>query len=162
SRRVADHSPTVLRMDDAGRVAAILAHDPDGLASTYDAYGNALYSFCVTMLHDRHEAEDAVQDTFIVLAERVRQLRDPSRLRPWLYAVARSACLHRLRARSRVTPADELEHVMDESVDFTDDEHSRELQHLVWDAIEGLNAGERAALEMSLRHGVEGADLAAA
>ena len=41
---------------------------------------------------------DAVQDTFLVATAKVRNLRDPGKLRSWLYAVARNECLRRLRA----------------------------------------------------------------
>jgi RNA polymerase sigma factor (sigma-70 family) len=143
-------------------VAAILAGDPDGLADTYDAYGSALFAFCLSMLHDRSSAEDAVQDSFVILAQRVGQLRDPERLRPWLYAVARTQCLRQLRAARRNVPVEELDEAMSaESVDFDAGVHSAQLQTLVWEAMAGLNPGERAALELSLRHGLDGDDLAA-
>jgi RNA polymerase sigma factor (sigma-70 family) len=149
-------------VDDREMVAAIRAGDPRGLANTYDAYGNALFAFCHSMLRDRPAAEDAVQDTFVVLAERVAQLRNPDRLRPWLYAIARSQCLRQLRTVRRVAPTDELADVMDETVDLDAELRSMQLQDLVWHAVEGLNTGERAALELSLRHGLAGEDLAAA
>jgi hypothetical protein len=41
--------------------------------------------------------------TFVLAASRLAGLRDPDRLRPWLYAVARNECYRRLRARNRTT-----------------------------------------------------------
>ena len=149
-------------MDDQGRVAALRSRDPQGLADTYDAYGDALFAFCQAMLRDRGAAEDAVHDTFLIVVERIGQLRDPSRLRPWLYAIARTQCLRHLRAVRRTAPTDEVVDVMDESIDLGADLHSAQLRDLVWQAVEGLNTGERAAIELSLRHGLEGEDLAAA
>jgi RNA polymerase sigma factor (sigma-70 family) len=150
-------------MDDRALVAAIREGNSSGLAGAYDSYADALFSFCVSMLHDRASAEDAVQDTFIVLAQRVGQLRDATRLRPWLYAVARSQCLRQLRSARRTAPLETWEETVSaEPADFDAGVHGEQLQALVWQAMGGLNTGERAALELSLRHGLEGDDLAAA
>lgn len=162
---VASAAPERLRiaaMDDPQRVAAVLANDPAGLASCYDTYADRLFAFCESMLRDRQAAEDAVHDTFVVLALRVAQLRDPSRLRPWLYAIARSECLRQLRDRKRAVPRDDLPELQDDTVIPGADIEQAELRALVWQAADGLNAGERAALELSLRHGLAGEDLAAA
>ena len=82
-------------MEDPEVVAAIVAGDPAGLAEAYDRYAMPLYSYCRSMLHEPADAADAVQDTFLVATTKLRGLRDPSKLRPWLYAVARNECLRR-------------------------------------------------------------------
>src|SRR5271168_2191550 len=86
-------------MRDSEVVAAIVAGDPDGLAAAYDKYASPLYTYCRSLLHEPADAADAVQDTFVIASSRLAGLRDPERLRPWLYAVARNECLRRLRYR---------------------------------------------------------------
>ena len=88
-------------MRDSEVVAAIVEGDPDGLAEAYSRYAAPLYSLCRAMLREPADAADAVQDTFIVAAARLSGLRDPERLRPWLYAVARNECHRRLRSSNR-------------------------------------------------------------
>ena len=44
---------------------------------------------CKRLLVNPHDADDAFQATFLVLVRKARQLRDPDRLGPWLYGVAR-------------------------------------------------------------------------
>jgi RNA polymerase sigma factor (sigma-70 family) len=78
-------------------VASIVAGDPAGLATAYDRYAPALHAYCRSMLREPADAADAVQDTFVIAASRLRDLREPDRLRPWLYAVARNVCLRKLR-----------------------------------------------------------------
>ena len=85
-------------MDDREIVAAIAAGDPAGLAEAYDKYAESLHGYCHMMLSEPEDAADAVQDTFVIAAARLGGLRDPRKLRPWLYAVARNECHRRLRA----------------------------------------------------------------
>jgi hypothetical protein len=80
-------------MRDSEVVASIVAGDANGLAEAYDRYAAALYQYCRSMLADEAGAADVVQDTFVLAASRLADLREPERLGAWLYAVARSECL---------------------------------------------------------------------
>jgi hypothetical protein len=82
-------------MQDRDLVAAVVAGEPDGLAEAYDRYAPSLYAYCHSML-PKAEADEAVQDTFLIAVSRLDGLRDPDRLEAWLYAVARNECLRRL------------------------------------------------------------------
>ncbi len=86
-------------MGDSEVVASIVAGDPEGLAAAYDKYAGDLYGYCQSLLQDPNDAADAVQDTFVIAASKLAGLRDPERLRAWLFAVARNECLHRLKSR---------------------------------------------------------------
>jgi RNA polymerase sigma factor (sigma-70 family) len=156
-------------MDDREVVAAIVAGDPAGLAQAYDRYAAALYTYCRSLLRESADAADAVQDTFVIAASKVAGLRDPARLRPWLYAVARNECQRRLRGRE-VAGLDEVLltdgetttplHAVDEPLDVGGDTERAELRKLVRDAIAGLNPSEQEVIELSLRHELDGTDLA--
>lgn len=77
-------------MRDGEIVAAVVSGDPGALIAAYDQYGPGLYTYCRSLVSNPVDAADAVQDTFVVAATRLGGLRDPGRLRPWLYAVARN------------------------------------------------------------------------
>lgn len=156
---------------DAALVAGLRAGDRAAVAELYDRYGERLLGFCHGMLRDGHEAADALHDTILVAADRIEQLRDPERLRPWLYAIARTQSLARLRRRERTVLADdptELAGGRPVTGDAApDDEGARAVEGgeagaLVWDAAEGLDEGDRVLLELQLRQGLAGAELAAA
>ena len=148
-------------MHDREIVAAIVAGNPAGLAAAYDRYAAALHTYCRTLLPERADAADAVQDTFIVAAAKMDGLRDPDRLRPWLYAVARNECHRRLRARARTVDLDEAGEMTDDaSADVGRAAERADLRNLVRAAIAGLNPGEREVIELSLGHDLEGPDLA--
>ena len=81
-------------------VAAITAGDPAGIAMAYDRYAAALYGYCHWMLHDSAEAAESLQDTFVLAATTLSGLPEPSKLRPWLFALARNECRRRIRPGS--------------------------------------------------------------
>ncbi|HEV2919002.1 MAG TPA: sigma-70 family RNA polymerase sigma factor, partial [Actinomycetota bacterium] len=144
---------------DAELVRAATAGDRGAFAAIYDRYADRLHDFCWSVLRDREEAADATQDAFLVAAERLGQLRDPERLRPWLYAVARSQALRRARARSRVAPEEEMTDLPDPTTGPEQAAQRSDLRQLVWNAAAGLSERDRALLDLHLRHGLEGAEL---
>src|SRR3954464_204066 len=131
-------------------------------AEIYNQFAEPVLGLCIVLLRDRDDAADAMQDTFVVVAQRIDQLRDPERLRPWIFAIARHLCFRRIAQRRRTTP---VETVPD--IDLTDDDPTdrlavAEVTNLVWDAASGLNDRDRAVLYLNTREGLDGAALAAA
>lgn len=145
-------------MKDREIVAAIVAGDPAGLAGAYDKYAESLYGYCGWMLGEPDRAAATVQDTTVIAAASLGGLRDPLRLRPWLYAVARSECHHRLRAGE--TGLDEPAGLAALPADAGENTERAEQRGLVRAAMDGLNPGEREVIELGLRHDLSGADLA--
>ena len=147
-------------VQDGEIVAAIVAGDPAGLAAAYDNYAPALYAYCRTLLSEPSDAADAVQDTYLVATTKLGGLRDPDRLRPWLYAVARNECFRRLRARGLSAPLDTAVEVTSNDPNLALDPDREELRDLVVDALSGLNPGDHEIIELNLRHVLDADDLA--
>jgi RNA polymerase sigma factor (sigma-70 family) len=146
-------------MRDSEVAAAIVARNPEGLAEAYDKYAAGLFGFCRSLLREPADAADAVQDTFVIAASKVSELRDPGRLRPWLYAVARNECHRRLRAGNVPAALDETADVAGQA-DVSELAERAQLRDLVRAAIMGLNPGDQEVIELSLRHELHGPDLA--
>ena len=147
-------------MEDPEVVAAIVAGDPGGIATAYDRYAVVLYAYCRSLLREPEDAADVVQDTFLIATAKLGGLRDPGKLRPWLYAVARNECLRRLRSGEATAPLDEAADTPTASPGVGDAAEQEELRELIRAAIEGLNRGERDVIELSLLHELNGDDLA--
>ena len=147
-------------MQDRDVVAAIVAGDPQGVAEAYDTYAMPLYSYCRSLLREPEDAADAVQDTFLIATAKLGGLRDPGKLRSWLYAVARNECYRRLRSGEATSALDEAVEMTAESVDVASAVERAELHQLVRDAINGLNPGERDVIQLSLVQGLDNDELA--
>ena len=147
-------------MGDSEVVASIVAGDPEGLAAAYDKYAADLYGYCQSLLHDQNDAADALQDTFVIAASKLSGLRDPERLRAWLFAVARNECLHRLKSRRAAASLADAPEPADDSVDVSLEAERAETVALVRAAVGGLNDGERDVINQ-LWHGLEVSEVAA-
>ena len=145
---------------DAELAVAAAAGDRRAFAGIYDRYANRLHDFCAGMLADRDAAADCVQDAFCEAATCLRDLREPDKLRPWLYGIARHQCLRRLRDRRRVQPSDALPDTA--SAEAGPDALARrtELADLVAEAAGGLSDCDRSVLELSYRHELNPPELA--
>jgi RNA polymerase sigma factor (sigma-70 family) len=153
---------------DAQLVHAHLAGDPSALAAMFDRFGPGLFDTAAAMTRDRHDAADLVQDVFVTAAERLGQLREPDRLKAWMYAILRNEVYRRTKKRSRVRPTDfgspdvpEMAAPLDPQADAEMVAYS-ELAELVRAAAGGLDERDQLMLELSVRQGLQGADLAAA
>ena len=155
---------------DAELVAASVGGDHDAFAVLYDRYADRVFSLCLTLTRDRGLAEDALADTFLAAWQRLAQLRDRTQVRPWLFAIARNRVARTGARAARQVPSDPFGADMrdlttldgDHDVDVVDAVAGDEAVALVWEAAAGLNDNERAVLELSVRQGVEGEELAAA
>ena len=69
-------------------------------AALVERHGPMVLRVCNDVLNDPHDAQDAAQVTFLVLARQARAIRRPSALASWIFGVAR-----RVAARAKVEAA---------------------------------------------------------
>jgi RNA polymerase sigma factor (sigma-70 family) len=143
-------------MEDAELVASALQESTEAFANIYDRYVDRIYDYARSILRSDADAADVTQDTFLAASQRLDQLRDPSRLRPWLYAIARSHSLRIVRDRQRTQVSDDV----DEVVGMTAPDGEIDARDLVWAAAAGLAASDRSVLDLHLRQGLDGQELA--
>ena len=83
---------TVGGLTDGQLLERFTARDGDGaelaFASLVERHGPMVLRVCRTVLRDAHEAEDAFQATFLILALKAGSIRGRDSLTSWLYSVA--------------------------------------------------------------------------
>ncbi len=71
-------------------------------------HADAVFRYAFRLSGNNADAEDLTQQAFLVAHEKLSQLRDPSKVRAWLFTVLRSCFLKNCRKRTP-TPAVNLE-----------------------------------------------------
>lgn len=70
-------------------------------------FRDGLHGFLLRRVGDADVADDLLQDVFLKVHTQLAGLRDPGRLHPWMYRVARNAVADHFRARRDATPLSE-------------------------------------------------------
>ncbi|MEU6414485.1 sigma factor-like helix-turn-helix DNA-binding protein [Microbispora sp. NPDC046933] len=147
--------PGVGRSDDHRLLEALRrggGADAQAPAALYDAYADRLSDYAYALVRDLDAAARAVHDALVAASCRADRLKEPARLRAWLYALTRFHSTARRGAAQRgkaVTgPVIEVE----ESADPP-------LAALVREALGELGDHEREVLELAVRHGLTSAEI---
>ncbi len=146
-------------MGDAEVATAIAAGDQAALGAAYDRHASLLYAYCRFQLSDPEDAANAVRDAFVIAACKLSVLCDPSRLRPWLHAVARNECRRRLRAGDSMSLSAEAREVSDDTADFGGSLEQAGFRELVRSAFATLDDADREIIQLTLRQRLDTVDL---
>jgi RNA polymerase sigma-70 factor (ECF subfamily) len=133
------------------------------LTELYDRYGGAVYQLALRITCDPGLAEEISIDTFVqIWRQAPRYSADHGSVPSWLFTIARSRAIDRLRAAgaAKRTHADDLVAVNaprrpDEMAELA------ERRQLVRDAMATLSATQRAALELAYYEGLSHSEIAA-
>ena len=139
------------RTDTHGGRASVSEAEAEALVTAvYTRYASALHSYAFRLLGNQEDADDVTQEVFIRANDRLTQLRDPARLRPWLYRIATNLCMDQLRRRSRVRRIFGVAVNIDPTDQENDEPGQHEIAHPTSTAgIDGV--GERDHIARALR-----------
>lgn len=134
--------------------------DPDAFAAIFRRYEHDLYRFCVGILGEPQDAQDAIQNTMLKVMRALPGERREIQLKPWLYRIAHNEAIE-LRRRQR--PVEPLEPAMADAGLRVDEsaERSERLRVLFRDMTD-LPQRQRAALVMRELNGLEFGEIGAA
>jgi RNA polymerase sigma-70 factor (ECF subfamily) len=127
-------------------------HEEAAFAALVQRHGPMVLSVCRRVLRRSHDAEDAFQATFLVLAEKAHRLRRPELLANWLYGVAYRTALH---ARQRSARRSERERGAARMIALDGDPGSepRELRRVLDEELHRLPEKYRAPLVLCYLEG---------
>lgn len=149
-----------------------LARDGDSraFAELYERYFERVYDFVARMTRDREEAADIAQDTFLKAMGALGGFRQGASFKSWVFTIARNTTLNRLERAARTRPLhfeDESGEPVDLAVTdpdrFADPAEAVEaaaMAGLVWEAAAGLEPRQLSLLDLHLRQGLDGAEIA--
>src|SRR6185503_19840559 len=82
------------------------AGDSRAFAAIYRRYQADLYRYCLAIVGNPADAQDALQNTMVQALRALPGEEREINLKPWLYRVARNAAINLLRARRETAEAD--------------------------------------------------------
>jgi RNA polymerase sigma-70 factor (ECF subfamily) len=85
----------------------LAAGDPAAFERFVEHFRSKIFQYSWLMCGHREDAEEVAQETLLKVFENFDQLREPERVRSWVFRIARNACLMK-RRKSVFAPAQEL------------------------------------------------------
>ncbi|MGW8266971.1 MAG: RNA polymerase sigma factor [Longimicrobiales bacterium] len=146
----------------AGRAASsdaeLVEEVREGIVEAFEAlvrrYLRAAHRLAMSIVADADEADDIVQDGFILALRRIHQLREPAAFRNWLLSIVRNRAINiRAAAARRAEPGLEETRVASGLAGPDAELERAELEKEVQRAAEGLTRMQR---RVFLLHDIEG------
>jgi len=136
-------------MTDAFLVEECLAGDMNAFGKIVDRYSNAVYGLCYHKMGNFEDAEELAQDTFVKAYFSLKQLRDATKLAPWLYKIAANLCKMRKRAQGeKDVPFDEAKNQGDTLPSVQEQLEAEELHSLVRKAMSQISENSRLVMTL--------------
>lgn len=110
-----------LQLTDTELVVAFQSkEDADAFTELYNRYYPKVEHYCLIALSDAQAAQDAAQDVFLKVFEKLPSLQQPKLWVAWLFSITRNVVLstHKQHARTRLEDVDEFPGIADETTDL--------------------------------------------
>lgn len=92
---------TLTEEDDVDLVSAVRRGDDQAFERLYSRYHRRIGAYVRGMVKDHARAEDVTQEVFLSALRRLRASDQSIVLKPWLYEIARNACIDQYRRTQR-------------------------------------------------------------
>jgi RNA polymerase sigma-70 factor (ECF subfamily) len=123
--------------------------ESDAFGELVTRYQTGVFNVCYRVLHERGEAEDMAQETFMRAYDRLNTFDLEREFGPWIRRIAANLCLNFLESRKAVLPLDE-ERDRDQTQRPEKQVEVKERSEQVRNALASLPANYRVVVE--LRH----------
>ena len=95
--------------------------DMQAFGSLVQKHQNMVFTLAIRMLKNHEEAQEATQDSFVRVYQRLSSFEGKSKFTTWLYRIVYNECLGRLRKTKRhFTLVEDIVNNGDEPADFLD------------------------------------------
>ena len=133
------------------------AGDREAFDRLFRTLQEPLYRYIFSLVGARAPAEDVLQEVFILIYRKIRWLREPELLRPWVYRIAtREAFKHLKRERRWTDKAEDESVLLDLPAPSRDDLAPEMIAQLV----ERLSPASRAVIVLHYLHEMPLAEIA--
>ncbi len=110
----------------------LIAGKPGAFDRFVEVFRSKIFHYALMVCNRREDAEEVAQDTLLKVFSNFEQLREPERVKAWVFRIARNECLMR-RRRSVFAPTQELS--LDDFLPHQDQDDGRRLEIPDWSAL---------------------------
>ena len=141
---------------------ALVQQQERALSQLYDRYGNAVYGLALRVTGDHGMAQEISLDTFMQVWQQAARYNDQQgSIQSWLFTIARSRAIDRLRATRAAKRTYGVDHAESQGVERPDDMvEVAERRQLVRRAMADLSPAQRTALELAFFEGLSHSQIA--
>ncbi len=87
-------------------IERIAKGEKSALGQLYELTGSAVYGFALSILKNRHDAEDVQQDVYLQIWKGADRYTAKGRPRAWIFEITKNLALMRMREQKRTVPAE--------------------------------------------------------
>lgn len=88
-------------ISDHKLVAHVRRGDDRAFEALYERYHRRIHAYVYGMVKDHQRAEDVTQEVFVSALRRMRATERPIAFKPWVYEIAKNACIDQFRRSKR-------------------------------------------------------------
>lgn len=134
-------------ISDNGQVAALVKSAVKGEKQAFvalvDLFRQTMFATAMAVSHNEDDAMDAVQDTILILWEKLDTLRNPEVFKTWMIRILLNRCFARLRGKKWEVPTEDPEEVMQDEM-YPEWDTSLDVQN----AMKQLSENDRLVLQL--------------
>jgi RNA polymerase sigma-70 factor (ECF subfamily) len=118
--------------DEVALARDLIAGEPGAFDRFVEVFRSKIFHYAQMVCGQREDAEEVAQDTLFKVFSNFGQLREPERVKAWVFRIARNECLMRKR-KSVFAPTQELS--LDDFLPHQDQDDGRRLEIADWSAL---------------------------
>jgi len=143
-------------LSDERLVGLTLEGDRDAFGEIVARYQSPICALAYSACGSITRSEDLAQEVFVAAWRRLRELREPSKLKSWLYAIARNLIntAFRQQTRNPIRSADPLDEALESSAELCGPSEiaiSKEEETILWQVLSGLPEAYRQPMVLFYR-----------
>jgi RNA polymerase sigma-70 factor (ECF subfamily) len=135
--------------------------DKEAFRWVVQTHQRMVFSLALKMLCDEEEAKDMVQETFIRVWQRIRDLDHQKTIGTWIYTIASRMCIDKLRHMNRIVSIPEDQMTLRRFASDSDNQRTlenREWVGIVRTLVDGLSDKQRLVFTLCQLEGLSSAE----
>ncbi len=80
----------------------IAAEEKEAFCTLYEACSSAIFAYALSILRNRDDAEDAMQDTFLKIRSAAHLYKPQGKPMAWIFTITKNVCLMMYRKRQHI------------------------------------------------------------